>query len=202
MGYPARELRGIDYNKEPLKQEASLKKILTPLLLMLQIAAANQPSPSYDHAQKKEIYLGVLRHDCRSALKRSYERGPDAHLAYYHSSPSMLEKIFSPRPFLITNINTRGKTSAVAGGLAWEINFKCFVLQASFGGALHNGRLKRNANGTKGLGSRALFHESASLGIRIDHCVLSAYVDHMSNARLANPNPGITNVGFRLGHQF
>ena len=48
-----------------------------------------------------------------------------------------------------------------------------------------------------------LFHLSGELGYRMDeHFDAAVYFEHISNAGLSNPNPGLNNIGVRFGYRF
>ena len=75
------------------------------------------------------------------------------------------------------------------------------MFEVGLGFAVHNGKLKK-VKKKKGrtLGSRLLFRESLSLGLLYNETdSVSLFIDHVSNANLAPPNHGITNLGVRLG---
>ena len=84
-----------------------------------------------------------------------------------------------------------------------------FASGVSFGAAIGIGGLvawllgQEKMNGRKALGSRVLFHPSAEIGFQVTpaHRV-SAYFEHVSNAYLARPNPGMDNIGVRLSPRF
>ena len=105
---------------------------------------------------------------------------------------------FSPRPHLGSTVSFSGQTSSVYAGLTWDLPLgESFFLEASFGGAVHDGNLSQ-------YGCRANFHETASLGINLnENWRLVGTVDHMSNGGLCgNDNRGLTNAGLRLGFKF
>ena len=73
----------------------------------------------------------------------------------------------------------------------------------SLGGGVHDGHLNTVLPERKSLGSRLLFRESVEAGYQLTRQVsLSVMLDHLSNAGLAPHNPGLTNVGARLGVTF
>ncbi len=62
---------------------------------------------------------------------------------------------------------------------------------------------QRRAQTNKSLGSRVLFREAAEIGYEFTpKNSISVMLDHISNARLATRNEGITNVGLRYGVRF
>jgi lipid A 3-O-deacylase len=152
------------------------------------------------------IRLGVLRHDIRSNLKSGYEKGVDINGEVVFNAPrnSFFDFIWSPKPILGLLANSRRSTSALYVDLSWTFpSDSLFFLEVGLGGALHNAPLKRKTSKRKPLGSRALFHESVSLGVNLGaHNSLAVVIMHMSNAKLAKPNPGITDLGLRYGWRF
>ena len=71
------------------------------------------------------------------------------------------------------------------------------------GFAFHSGSLKRKKNSkVKGriFGSRLLFRESLAIGYLFkNNNNITLFIDHISNANLAPPNHGLTNLGVRYG---
>lgn len=84
----------------------------------------------------------------------------------------------------------------------WERHWDRFFFGIGVGAALHDGELQREP-GRKDLGSRVLFHIPIEAGYQItDANRISLYFEHVSNAWLADPNPGMDNIGVRLAHRF
>lgn len=151
-----------------------------------------------------ELRFGVLQHDANRKLKHRYEKGQDINGEALFKSPDFLKFIWAPRPHLGLNANLHGATSQFYGGLTWHVDFlRAFFLEASFGGEVHNGKLKTRTPKKQHLGSRFLFRESLSLGVAFyNRNSLSLTLEHASNARLAKPNPGLTGFGLRYGYRF
>ncbi len=153
-----------------------------------------------------QIKLGVLRNDVRGLdLHHHYEKGKNINCEalFPELSGGLWDWVFNPEPAIGLNINTYGATSHFYGGLNWTIHMGQFVLEPQFGGEVHNGKTKRSSAKNHALGSRILFHESLSLGYKITE-KWTGYltIDHASNARITQPNPGITSVGLRIGYRF
>ena len=73
----------------------------------------------------------------------------------------------------------------------------------SLGGALKHGFHNGAPPDRKKLGSTALFRGSLELGYQLTPTIsISGFIDHMSNAGLAQHNAGITDAGARLGLKF
>jgi lipid A 3-O-deacylase len=114
----------------------------------------------------------------------------------------IFDTIFRPRPHIGGNLNFNGHTSFAYFGLTWDYPLgPSFVLEASFGGAVHDGPL--DERGKASFGCRVNFHEQAGLAYVIDRNwrVLFSW-EHMSNADLCDRNRGLTNAGVRIGYRF
>jgi lipid A 3-O-deacylase len=157
-----------------------------------------------------EIKIGGLAHDIPLG-GHGREHGADVNFEVLFASPEFFKYIWSPRPHVGVDANTEGKTTNYYFGLAWDWDFykpnwsrgDGFFATLALGGAIHDGKLDTRNPGRKSLGGRALFREGFDLGYRFnEHVSLSAFVDHISNANLANRNEGLTNAGMRLGYRF
>jgi hypothetical protein len=84
-----------------------------------------------------------------------------------------------------------------------DITERVFV-EASFGGAIHNGETGRIISSDRSaLGCSPLFRESASVGFRLSqNWNVMATVEHLSNGGLCHQNRGLTNIGARFGYTF
>jgi hypothetical protein len=115
---------------------------------------------------------------------------------------------FIPRPHLGASFNTRGDTSFGYAGLTWTIDITSRVfVEASFGGALHNGNTQSHPAlipfDRSALGCSPLFRESGSVGYRFtQNWSVMATIEHLSNAGACSQNRGLTNIGIRLGYSF
>ena len=72
-------------------------------------------------------------------------------------------------------------------------------------GAISNSDLSgdNEGNNNKDMGSRGLFHLYTELGYRVtQHMNVSVFYEHYSNAGLGTINPGMNNLGMRLGYRF
>jgi hypothetical protein len=152
-----------------------------------------------------EAKFGVTDHDAPIGADHR-ERGADINLEALFVSPGILAPIWAPRPDVGVNINSAGGNSYAYAGLTWTVNFtSVFFGDLSAGGAIHDGpdTVSIHTRDHKGLGTRLLFHESVELGYRITPIwSVAAFLDHVSNAGLGSQNPGITNVGARIGYKF
>ena len=157
-----------------------------------------------------ELKIGGLAHDV-GFLGRHVEGGADVNVEVLFTSPDLLSYIGSPRPHIGADINTSGNTSDGYFGLTWGIMLiqnlfgvgDGIFANGSLGGAVQNGYLNSAPPDRKKLGSRILFRESLELGYQINPVVsVSALLDHISNANLAEHNAGITSAGARIGFRF
>jgi cob(I)alamin adenosyltransferase len=116
----------------------------------------------------------------------------------------ILELFMTPRPHIGTTISLNGKTSEFYFGDTWDFKLTDWAfIEASFGGAAHDGPL--DELGHASYGCRLNFRESGSLGFKLsEDWRLLFTLDHMSNAGLCNPLPnrGLTNAGARIGYKF
>ena len=158
-----------------------------------------------------ELKVGVLAHDV-SVFGHHKESGGDVNLELLFTSPDFLRILGSPRPHIGTDVNSDGNTSQFYAGLTWHLTLlPSFIgradplyVEASLGGAIHNGEAEGPDNpNEKRLGSVALFRESLELGWKFtDFQTIGIYMDHISNASLAEHNEGLTSLGLRMGFKF
>lgn len=159
-----------------------------------------------------EMKLGVLDHDVPIGGDHK-ECCVDANGEILFTSPSILSWFWAPRPNLGVTINTAGKNSYGYFGLAWDGDFlrdtfqpnDSFFWELGLGGAVHTGPNQASpaTRDHKGLGSRILFHEELDIGYRFTRrSNLSLFLDHISDANLTSHNPGLTNLGVRMGFRF
>ena len=139
-----------------------------------------------------------------AAFSRREEDGVDVNLELLFVSPDFLRFIWSPRPHIGGNINSRGDTSQGYFGLTWEWTlWRGLFAGFSFGGAIHDGELKTDEVDKKELGCRLLFRKSIEAGWRFaDRHAVSLYLDHISNANICSRNEGLENFGVRYGYRF
>ena len=172
------------------------------------------PLPANPNAQPgqivDEVKAGLLAHDV-GFLGDHTERGFDVNLEMLFTSPDILAIIGSPRPHIGGDYNTAGQTSDAFAGLTWGISLiqnlfrtgDAVFMTGSLGGAYQDGYIDNAPLGRKRLGSPVLFRESAELGYQVTPVIsVSAILEHISNADLAQHNAGITSAGARLGFKF
>ncbi len=113
--------------------------------------------------------------------------------------------LFNPRLHIGGSLNTAGDTSQAYVGATWDYRLtNSLFVEASFGGVIHDGDLKRTPGAnTPALGCRVMFRESFSAGVELtENLRVMATIDHISNAGLCNFNDGLTTVGARIGYKF
>lgn len=152
-----------------------------------------------------EVRLGAFAHDPWSPEKGSANLHGEILFAKPFTPADLFLSYFVPRPHIGGSLNSDGKTSFAFVGLTWTIDItpQIFV-EASFGGAVHNGETGNVVpTDRSALGCSPLFRESASLGYRFnENWSVMATVEHLSNAGLCSQNRGLTNVGARIGYSF
>jgi len=159
-----------------------------------------------------ELKLGVLDHDVAIGGDHK-ECCVDVNGEVLFTSPQILDWFWAPRPNVGLTVNAEGKNSYGYFGLAWTGDFfhgvfrpsDSFFAELGLGGAVHDGPNQASpaTRNHKGLGSRILFHEEVDLGYRFTpRSNISLFLDHISDANLTPRNPGLTNIGIRLGYRF
>lgn len=148
-----------------------------------------------------ELRLGLLEHDIGIWGSESVEDGAaiNGELAF-----RALTQFWggSLRPVLGGSVSTEGRTSYGYADLRWEALWDKVFFGVGLGGAIHDSKLSWDRH-RKDLGSRVLFHIPAELGYQFTpRHRLSLYFEHVSNAGLAHPNPGMDNIGLRFSHRF
>jgi hypothetical protein len=152
-----------------------------------------------------ELRLGVMAHSIEPGHS---EDGADVNLELLFRRPAITygnafaDFVFRPRVHVGTSINTFGDTSQIYAGFTWDLKItEKLSLEATFGGAWHDGPL--NGSAADLYGCRLNFRESASLGYALNQSwTVYATIAHMSNADLCSHNSGITSAGVRLGYKF
>jgi lipid A 3-O-deacylase len=178
------------------------RKLLLAATAASALIGMSIPATAADWAD--EIRLGVYDHNSNLFATRHETSSPDINAEMLFKSPAFLSPIWSPRPQLGVNISTGSGTSIAYAGLAWDYNLTdSLFVEASFGGAIHNGETDHRTANRQDYGCRVMFHENASVGWRFDaQNSLMLTLDHMSNASLCSPNPGLTDIGVRYGFSF
>lgn len=180
--------------------------VLAPASALAADMGAPQPAPPAIAAWPGyEVRGGIFAHDPWSPEKGSIDINLEALTPRLFAPENPTLALFVPRFHVGATINTAGRTSSGYAGFTWTIDIGSGVfVEASFGGAVHNGKTgnlvypDHNA-----LGCSPLFRESASIGYRITPALsVMATVEHLSNAGYCSQNRGLTNAGMRLGYSF
>ncbi len=171
------------------------------------LAQARPGAPATEPGFLSEIRGGLLVNDA-ALFGSKKEHGADLNLELLFVSPTLapFRWIGSPRPHLGFSGNLDGYTSKAYGGLTWEWDFwGQFFAGGSLGFAWHDGKTSTLDTDRKELGSKWLFRESLSLGVRFGSRLqhnASVMLDHISNAGIADKNDGLDTVGLRYGIRF
>src|SRR5918994_550225 len=128
--------------------------------------------PSQPMSFVSELRIGASAQDPWSPEKGSANITGEILFAKPFTTADLFTSYFIPRPHLGGSLNARGDTSFGYAGLTWTVDItqRVFV-EASFGGALHNGNTQSNPAlipaDRSALGCSPLFRESGSLGYRL-----------------------------------
>ena len=102
-------------------------------------------------------------------------------------------------------LNTGGKTSYGYAGFNWRLPlWSRFYFEGELGGAI-NDAVRQPTLGRVELGCPITFRESGGFGYQFnEHFDLTVSIEHVSHLRLCNAtiNPGLTQVGFKVGYKF
>ncbi len=167
----------------------------------------------------EEVRFGVLGHnicvtDCKNADK---EDGPDIEGELVFASPDLLDIIWSPRPFVVANINTAGGTSFAGAGLSWNWDFAPgWSFEPGFAYVIHDGTLNTPfVTGTQEaadfgranllLGSKDLFRTSFAINRDFNaNWGAQLIFEHLSHGQILGEgrNQGLDNIGVRLYRRF
>lgn len=164
--------------------------------------------PSQPLSFVSEVRIGGSAHDPGSPERGSGNITGEILFAKPFTPADLFTSYFVPRLHLGASLNTGGKTSFGYAGLTWTVDITPrFFVEASFGGAVHNGNTETNPafipTDRNALGCSPLFRESGSIGYRLSqNWSVMATVEHLSNAGLCGQNRGLTNVGARVGYTF
>jgi lipid A 3-O-deacylase len=193
-------------------------------LLLLSFIAIVTPSIPEAHAGDgivHEIKLGFLSADTGIGGTK-IEHGLDVNGEVLFKAPQWLVSaddpewakiLLAPRPDIGFTANTAGGTSFGYIGLNWTADLAKNIFDDhdgvyfsfGIGGAINNSNLNGDDSGdnNKDMGSRALFHLYAELGYDVtEHINFSVFYEHYSNAGLGSTNPGMNNLGMRMGYKF
>jgi hypothetical protein len=113
--------------------------------------------------------------------------------------------LLTPRMNVGAMLNTGGKTSYGYGGFTWRLPiWGKFFFEAELGGAINNA-VREPTYHRVDMGCPLTFRESGGFGYQFnEHFDLIASIEHVSHLRFCNAtiNPGLTQVGFKVGYKF
>jgi hypothetical protein len=170
-----------------------------------QAEPANQP---YELKFIDEIRFGPYLHNWihneNSPLDLSVEV-LSSPLAFPGWDSPWVNWLLTPRMNLGAMLNTGGKTSYGYGGFTWRLPiWGRFFFEAELGGAINNA-VREPTYGRVDMGCPLTFRESGGFGYQFnEHFDLIASIEHVSHLRFCNAtiNPGLTQVGFKIGYKF
>ncbi|MGO9421791.1 acyloxyacyl hydrolase [Roseiarcus sp.] len=171
-----------------------------------------QPQP-YVWDPFDEIRAGVFAHnwihDEAAPVDLSFEAlsAPIAFPGY--NNPSIagnpwISWFFQPRLDVGAMINTRGRSSYAFTGFNWRIPIiGKFFFEGEFGGAVNNAP-NWPERGRVDMGCALTFRESGGFGYQFsENWDVIASIEHVSHATFCTHiNPGLTQVGARIGYKF
>jgi hypothetical protein len=125
-------------------------------------------------------------------------------LPLWNTTNPWISWFFNPRLSAGGMINTEGKTSYGFLGFAWRIPiYQKFFFEGEFGGAVNDSPMHPE-EGRVDMGCRFTFRESAGLGYQFtDKIDIITSIEHVSHATFCTHiNPGLTQLGVRIGYKF
>ena len=177
--------------------------VLITLLTSQPLCGEQKPTRS-DQKWLYAIRAGILVHDVPLWSGTRAEGGIDLNAEVGLTFPDypLFDGMLSSN--LGFNLNSRGDTSNIYGGLLWEHIWNSGIfLNFGLGLAVHNGHLETGDDNKKELGSRFLFRIPIEIGLYFArHHGVSIMYDHASNAYLADPNEGLDTIGLRYSYRF
>ena len=186
-------------------------------------------------AQVAEVRGGLTEFDERSlnikglTSGQANENSAAVNAEVIFEEPKILKWALSPQPYINGTLNLDGNTSFGGAGLLWRQNLgKKFYADFAFGGVIHDGtkdilfsdiadeittdnandifaEIDRRFETEIEFGSRLLFREQVTLGIRVnDSWATEVFYEHLSNARLSEngENDGVNNLGVKVARKF
>ena len=189
-----------------------MKPIFLAALAVIAIPGAN--------AQAIEsVRLGVMNHNIQvtDGKNADKEGGVNLEGEVRFKSPSFLNSLGSPRPYLMASVNTDGNTSFAAGGLQWDIPLgDRWRIESGFGYAVHDGTVNNPyPSGSQAavdysadhvlLGSRDLFRSSLALTYDLGGSwALQGIYEHLSHGQIlgSGRNQGLDEIGVRAVYRF
>ena len=170
-------------------------------ILIAQAALADEASGWLaPHSERWEARIGGGIYDVGIFVPHDFSGGT-INGEVLAPSPAFLEWLGSPRPYIGADIAlSSDPVHFFYAGLNWEARLADRVYAGfSLGGSVNTDK----AVGPRDLGSNALFHLQVSAGVDItENMALQVYLNHYSNAELADANDGLETAGARLAFRF
>ena len=150
-----------------------------------------------------DLVLGVSAHDV-GAFGRHKESGGNINIEIRFTpfDWSIWRMIYEPQPHIGIHINSDKNTNQIYVGAGWmfDLTTKIFF-SGTLGLSLHDGKTSTTLLNRKELGSGVLFRESLEFGYGLTKTqTISIYLDHISNAGIAENNEGLDTFGLRYGY--
>jgi hypothetical protein len=165
------------------------------------------PTPVPQFAIVQELRLGAYAHnwiqDEGSPVDLSIET-LSSPLPWASFSNPYVNWFLSPHINFGAMINTGGKTSYAFGGFNWRIPiYGPVFFEGEFGGAV-NDAVREPTIGRVDMGCAVTFRESGGFGTQLTpQADIIFNIEHISHADLCGHiNPGITDIGVRIGYKF
>ena len=141
-----------------------------------------------------------------SSFNKGRLEGVEFDVLFNTPFPETLKWIGSPRPSIGGVVNLGGHESMIHAGLDWHlaIGSTPFHLEGGVGVATHNAYLNDAPPGFHDVGCPILLHWKHGIGVNLnDNTTFTADWAHISGAPFGcNPNQGLNDVGFTVGHKF
>lgn len=171
------------------------------------------PAPKPALHTVSEVRLGVYAHDAYPTWlplepgNFRFDQITDVNLEVLFRTPEIdvFRWIGSPRPTVGFTASLTGKESLAHLGLTWHVPVfdTPLYLEATAGGAIHNGKLTGTFDRLRPQGCRVGFYTGLGVGANLtDKITATLSYEHMSNADLCSENFGLSNLGLRIGFKF
>lgn len=151
-----------------------------------------------------ELVFGISAHDI-GAFGRHKESGENINveLRFTPLDWSIWRVIYEPQPHIGLHINSDNNTNQLYIGAGWVFDLTSEVyLTGTLGISLHDGKTSTTSLDRKELGSNLLFRESLEIGYKLSEIhAFSIYLDHISNAGIAENNEGLDTSGLRYSYR-
>lgn len=171
------------------------------------------PAPASPYGWLEEVRIGADDHNAFLLKERPGGVGNvdgaiefvSRPLPFYSGPGGVWNILLNPRAAVGSTLSFNGNTSVVYADFLWRapVVGPLFV-EGQFGGAYNDSARNVATPNRIDIGCPVTFRESAGVGIQLnEHFDIVADVDHISHANLCGRhNPGLTNIGLKLGYKF